>query len=57
MFRKKEKKVYPQMTKDEIRQMIHGLIFFRNEVIRVGGPTEDIDALLIKLGKKLRRIA
>ena len=57
MFWKKEKKVYPQMTKDEIRQMIHGLVFFRNEVIRVGGPTEDIDALLIKLGKKLRRIA
>ena len=53
MFRHKTPKVYPVLTKAELRLAVEAMIRFRNKVIAENGPTEDIDALLLKLmGKR-----
>ena len=38
----------------EYRQMLHGLIYFRNKLIQQGRYTDAIDELLIKLQKARR---
>ena len=38
----------------EHRQMLHGLIYFRNKLIQQGRYTDAVDELLIKLEKAKR---
>ena len=39
----------------EYRQMLHGLIYFRNKLIQQGRYTDAVDELLIKLQKVRKR--
>ena len=57
MLRRKEPKVLVDLTSHDLHAFIKGMVRFRNEVIKANGPTEDIDELLEKLEKKLRKIA
>lgn len=57
MLRRKEPKVLVDLTAHDLHAFIKGMVHFRNEVIKANGPTEDIDELLEKLEKKLRKIA
>ena len=54
-----EEKVVVTLDNFEQRLMVSGLADFRNDLIRDGKPTEDINALLIKVidapEKKLKR--
>jgi len=42
------------LSASEYRQMLHGLIHFRNKLIRQGRYTDAVDELLIKLQKARR---
>ena len=42
------------LSLSEYRQMLHGLIHFRNKLIRHGRYTDAVDELLIKLQKARR---
>ena len=50
-MRRKKKYYYVNLTKEELKILREGMIWFRNQVIREGGPTEDIDELLIRIMK------
>lgn len=51
-MRTKMQKVRLELNQEEKRLIIEGMIHFRNKVIRAGGPTEDIDALLLRIIKR-----
>lgn len=50
-MRRKKKYVYVTLTPDELKTLWEGMLRFRNQVIREGGPTEDIDELLKRIMK------
>ncbi len=49
MFGKKNNQVRLELTTDELRVIRKIMLYFRNKVATKGEPTEDIDALIIKL--------
>ena len=51
MFRRKRDLVYLELTHEEKRYLLHLMIEFRNKVLAKGGPTEDIDRIILKLAK------
>ncbi|MBR3245271.1 MAG: hypothetical protein IKF90_21685, partial [Parasporobacterium sp.] len=50
-MRKKNVKVVVTLTLEEVRFIRDVIMEKRNELLRRGGPTEDLDAILIKLLK------
>lgn len=50
-FRKKEKTYTIPLTQREHRIFLAAMILFRNKVIELDGPTEDIDGVILKLSK------
>lgn len=48
---KKNQKIYLSLNKTELRLLRDCMLKFRNRVIAQGGPTEDIDAILLKILK------
>lgn len=51
MFRCKPEKRIVELTHDEVRLMQEALLAFRNKLISVGKPTEDVNELIIKVMK------
>ena len=49
MKKHKKRKVAVELSLQEWRLLIKGLMAFRNKVIKSKGPTEDLDALLMKI--------
>ena len=49
MFGKKRNQVKLELTADEMRILRKIMIYFRNQVTAKGGPTEDLDLLIVKL--------
>ena len=50
-MRLKKKYYYLNLTREELKMLREGMLWFRNQVIREGGPTEDIDMLLMRILK------
>ena len=50
-MRRKKKYYYVNLTREELRILRKGMLWFRNQVIQQGGPTEDIDGLLLRILK------
>jgi len=50
-MRRKVQKVWVELNSRERKLLIDGMMRFRNKVIRAGGPTEDIDELLLRIIK------
>ena len=53
-FRRREPQYVLHVTHDELRIILAGMIVFRNRIIECDGPTEDIDALIIKIQKVMK---
>ena len=51
MFKRKKDRVYLTLTYEEKRYLLQVMIWFRNKVLARGGPTEDIDGVILKLAK------
>ena len=51
MFRRRKDQVYLELTHEEKRYLLHIMIWFRNKVLSEGGPTEDIDGVILKLAR------
>ena len=51
MFKRKKDRVYLTLTYKEKRYLLQVMIWFRNKVLARGGPTEDIDGVILKLAK------
>ena len=51
-MRRKKKYFYVNLTREELKILREGMLWFRNQVIREGGPTEDIDELLMRIMKQ-----
>ena len=51
MFKRKKNRVYLELTHEEKRNLLHIMIWFRNKVLARGGPTEDIDGVILRLAK------
>ena len=51
MFKRKKDRVYLTLTHEEKRNLLHIMIWFRNQVLAKGGPTEDIDGVILKLAR------
>lgn len=51
MFRRKNDKRIVELNPEELRLAKHALLEFRNKLIAEGKPTEDINALLLKIMK------
>ena len=49
MFGKKKNQVRLELTADEMRILWKIMLWFRNKVLAEGGPTEDIEDLIVKL--------
>ena len=49
MLFRKQKKAVIKLTEHEARIFRQGMLYFRNEAIRNGWPTEDINEILLKL--------
>lgn len=49
MFRRKAEKRIVALTPDEVRLMREALLAFRNKLLSVGKPTEDVNELIIKV--------
>ena len=49
LFWKKEQKVVIALSPREVRLMMTALLNFRNKAVKAGKPTEDINALLMKV--------
>lgn len=47
--KRKKSMVVLTLTAEEMKLARDVILQFRNKVIRAGGPTEDLDALLLKL--------
>ena len=50
-MKRKKKYYYVNLSPEEVRILREGLLWFRNQVIREGKPTEDIDGLLLRIWK------
>jgi len=50
-MRKKEYRVQVKLNPKELRVLLEGMMWFRNQVIQAGGPTEDIDEILLRIMK------
>ena len=50
-MRRKKKYVYVNLTREELKILRAGMLWFRNQVISQGGPTEDIDEILLRIMK------
>lgn len=51
MFRRKAEKRIVELTHDEVRLIREALLAFRNKLLSVGKPTEDVNELIIKVMK------
>ena len=51
MFRRKKDKRIVELNPEELRLAKHALLEFRNKLIAEGKPTEDVNALLLKIMK------
>ncbi len=51
MFRKKQHKVIIELSSNETRLLLAGLMHFRNKVMKAGKPTEDINELILMITK------
>lgn len=51
MFRKKKDQYCLELSHEEKRYLLHIMVWFRNKVLAEGGPTEDIDGVILKLAK------
>lgn len=51
MFRRKKDKRIVELNPEELRLAKYALLGFRNKVVAQGKPTEDINALLLKIMK------
>lgn len=51
MFRRKNDKRIVELNPEELRLAKYALLGFRNKLIAQGKPTEDINALLLKIMK------
>ena len=51
MFKRKKDRVYLTLTHEEKRYLLQIMVWFRNKVLSEGGPTEDIDAVILKLAR------
>ncbi len=49
MMRFKKQKVRLELTRDEARILRKIMLFFRNQTMAAGLPTEDIEDLILKL--------
>ena len=49
MFKRKEDRVLLTLTHEEKRYLLQVMVWFRNKVLSEGGPTEDIDGVILKL--------
>ena len=51
MFRRKPEKRMVELTPNEARLIREALLAFRNKLLSVGKPTEDVNELIIKVMK------
>ncbi len=51
MFGRKEKRVCLELTHAEKRFLFRVMVWFRNKVLAEGGPTEDLDRVILKLAR------
>lgn len=51
MFRRKNDKRIVELNPEELRLAKYALLGFRNKLVAQGKPTEDINALLLKIMK------
>ena len=51
MFRRKNDKRLVELNPEELRLAKYALLGFRNKLVAQGKPTEDINALLLKIMK------
>lgn len=51
MFRRKNDKRIVELNSEDLRLAKHALLEFRNKLIAEGKPTEDVNALLLKIMK------
>ena len=51
MFKRKKDQVYLTLTYEEKRYLLQVMVWFRNKVLARGGPTEDIDGVILKLAR------
>lgn len=49
MLGRKKNQVRLELTADELRILWKIMLWFRNKVLADGGPTEDIEELIVKL--------
>ncbi len=49
MFGRKKNQVRLELTMQELRILRKIMLYFRNKVAAENGPTEDIDAVIVKL--------
>lgn len=51
LFKKKNPRYYVSLSREELILHRDGFLWFRNDVIRRGLPTEDVDFFLLKVMK------
>lgn len=51
MFRRKKDKRIVELNPEELRLAKYALLAFRNKLVAQGKPTEDVNALLLKITK------
>lgn len=51
MFRRKKDKRIVELNPEELRLAKYALLGFRNKLVAQGKPTEDVNALLLKIMK------
>ena len=51
MFRRKKERVCLELSLQELRLFRRAMLEFRNKVLAINGPTEDIDRIILKLAK------
>ena len=51
MFWKKKTRYYLELTREEKRYLLEIMIWLRTKVLSEGGPTEDINEVILKLAK------
>ncbi len=53
-FIRREPTCVAALTCYELRLVLAAMIVFRNKVLELDGPTEDIDSMIIKLQKAMK---
>lgn len=51
MFHRKADKRIVELSSEEVRLMREALLFFRNKLLSIGMPTEDVNELIVKILK------